>query len=753
MPRRTPIRPEDIYEIRVPADCRLSPRGDRIVTAVTQADREQWKNISHLWMAEVGGTREPRCTQFTQGKQSDRLPRWSPDGKTIAFLSTRSERTELWTIPADGGEARQLTKLDGTVGEFAWSPDGRRFVATFTPRDAEAKAREERKKKGEPGAEAPLVRTVERLFYKLDGTGFLPQGRAHLCVIDAVTGTSRQLTGGDEFSEGEPCFSPDGKWVYFTSNRMADPDRHADREDIWRIPTRGGAIERIRTFDGPAGEPSVSPDGRWIAFLGKKDADEPWNLRHTKLWVVPTTGGRPVCPTARLDRACRNTTISDTAGTGGGSPAAWSPDSRQVYFLVSNEGSGEIWRVGLRDRKLEPVVQARGQVLAFAIDFERGVIHTAWNELENPGEIRSFPLPPTGRDARGRILAREARDAEVVRGEGVMVGGAGAGVPGAGVPGAGVPGAGVPGAGIPATGLVRSALNTGWLAQRELAMPEEVWFAGKGNHDLQGWILAPRRLGRTRKGPAVLYIHGGPATQYGHAFFHEFQVLAARGYTVFYSNPRGGTGYSEKHLNAIVGKWGTIDYDDLMAFTEVALRLARHVDRHRVAVAGGSYGGYMTNWIIGHTRRFACAITSRSISNFMSFVGSSDFGYLWPKEFGTKGPWEAPERYLRMSPLYYLKNMRTPTLIEHQEEDHRCPIEQAEQLWTALKWKGVPVEFLRYPGEPHGMSRGGRPDRRIDRLERILAWLERWTKPRRRGEQRGSRGSTRRGARKPSVRG
>jgi dipeptidyl aminopeptidase/acylaminoacyl peptidase len=732
MPRRTPIRPEDIYEVRVPTDCRLSPRGDRIVTAVTQADREQLKNISHLWMADVGDNREPRCTQFTHGKHSERMPRWSPDGKTIAFLSTRSERTELWSIPADGGEARQLTRLDGTVGEFAWSPDGRRLVITFTPRDAEARVREERKKKGEPGAEAPLVRTVERLFYKLDGTGFLPQGRTHLFIIDAVTGKPRQLTDGEEFSEAEPCFSPDGKSVYFTSNRTGDPDRYADREDIWRIPARGGAIEKVRTFEGPSNEPSISPDGRWIAFLGKPGVDEPWNLRHDKLWVVPTAGGRAFCPTERLDRACRNTTISDTAGTGGSCPAVWSPDSRTCYFLVSNEGNGEIWRVALSDRRPEPVLRARGQALAFAIDFQREVIHTAWNDLESPGEIRSFPLPPARRGSR--LLARGARK------RGRM------GVAASGLPGPDV--TGLRGPDLAPTGLVRSAFNTDWLAHRKTAIPEEVRFEVKGRHVLQGWILAPPRLSRVRRGPAVLYIHGGPATQYGHAFFHEFQVLAARGYTVFYSNPRGGTGYSEKHLNAIVGKWGTVDYDDLMAFTDTALRHARHVDRRRVAVAGGSYGGYMTNWIIGHTNRFACAVTSRSISNFMSFVGTSDFGWLWPKEFRAKGPWETPERYLRMSPLSYLKNMRTPTLIEHQEEDHRCPIEQAEQLWTALKWKGVPVEFLRYPGEPHGMSRGGRPDRRIDRLERIHAWLERWTKARRgRAAKRGARKATK-GARR-----
>jgi dipeptidyl aminopeptidase/acylaminoacyl peptidase len=173
-----------------------------------------------------------------------------------------------------------------------------------------------------------------------------------------------------------------------------------------------------------------------------------------------------------------------------------------------------------------------------------------------------------------------------------------------------------------------------------------------------------------------------------------------------------------------------------MTFTDETLKRARDVDPRRLAVAGGSYGGYMTNWIIGHTDRFACAVTSRSISNFMSFIGSSDFGFAWPIEFGNVGPWQNPRHYLRISPLSYLRRMTTPTLIEHQEQDHRCPIEQAEQLWAALKAKKVPVEFLRYPEEPHGMSRGGRPDRRIDRLERILRWLDRWTRRSARGRRR-----------------
>jgi dipeptidyl aminopeptidase/acylaminoacyl peptidase len=706
MPRK-PISPEDIYEIRQPLQCRISPQGDRLLVVVSQPDKEQLKNASHLWMVpltsppaaadrtpdgedeEVPPPPEPaQAFQFTQGKDSESSPRWSPDGSTIAFLSRRSGKTEVWTMPARGGEARQLTRLNGHVSELAWHPKGRKLVVRFTPQDPEAKEREELKKQGKAGYEAPRVRQITRLFYKLDGAGFIPQGHAHLYLVDADTGRARPLTEDDRYDESEPRFSPDGKWLYFVSNRTDDPDLDFMRIDIWRMPARGGAIQKVRNFDGPSTTYSLSPDGRWLAFLGTPDPKAPWSSHHTKLYLTPAAGGRPVELTRDLDRACENSTISDTFGTAETGPPLWSPDGAWIYFVVTNEGNSEIWRVRPRGPKPEPVFNLPGAVIDFAIDFTRGWIHSCWSDLTNPGEVRSDPLPlprPGGRAAVA--LPETTRQVRPI---------------------------------------VRSELNSGWLSQRDVLMPEELWLRGRGGHKLQGWVLAPKGRRSARKRPGILYIHGGPAMQYGRVFFHEFQALAAAGYTVLYCNPRGGTGYSERHLSAIVNRWGTKDYDDLMVFTDTVLRRRRLIDRRRLAVAGGSYGGFMTNWIIGHTQRFACAVSSRSISNLMSFVGSSDFGYSWPQEFGSRGPWEDPRHYLRMSPLTYLRNMKTPTLIDHQEEDHRCPIEQAEQLWAALKVKGVPVEFLRYPAEPHGMSRNGRPDRRIDRLERILAWMEKW---------------------------
>jgi dipeptidyl aminopeptidase/acylaminoacyl peptidase len=679
-PKREPVQADDIYRIRQPLECRLSPGGTRAAIVVKQADKETLKYGSHIWIAPTAGGGLPY--QFTYGKGGDHHPRFSPDGRNLAFLSGRSEKSEIWIMPVDGGEARQLTKLAGQISDFDFSPDGRRIAAVFTRQDPDEKEREEKKKKGEPGQDTPKIRDIERILYKLDGAGFLPRGRAHLWTIDVASGRGRQITTDDRYDESHPVFSPDGRYLYFNSNRSQDPDIDLDREMIWRVPSRGGPVEHVKTFDGPSSAFSLSPDGRWIAFLGHDDFTAPWGTRHTRLWVVPSGGGRPrdLCP--RLDRTCANETLSDTFGSGETAPPVWSPDSAWVYFVVSNEGNSEIWRAPIAKDRPAAVVARPGAIISFAVDFVGRSIYATFSDPSTPGEL--FRFTP------GRELKEERL----------------------------------------------TAFNT-WLEERIVALPEEIRFEGKGRHRLQGWIIDAKGPSRGR-GPGVLYIHGGPATQYGNVFFHEFQFLAGRGYTVFYCNPRGGSGYSEKHLASISNAWGSIDYEDLMAFVDMVLKRRPDLDRRRLGVAGGSYGGYMTNWIIGHTRRFGAAVTQRSVSNLMSFSGTSDFGYAWPKVFGGERPWKDPMHYLRMSPITYADQVRTPTLIEHQENDHRCPIEQAEQLFAALRVRKVPVEFHRYPDESHGMSRGGRPDRRIERCLRIAGWLDRWlgARSRRNGRRR-----------------
>ena len=333
MPRN--ITADDQYRIRQPSSCVISPDGKSIAVVITHSERESLKQKSHIWLVPTSGE-EPR--QYTRGTGSDRNPRFSPDGGLLAFISSRSGKSEIWTMPTDGGEARQLTELAGTISEIAFSPDGRKLAAIFTPQDEEAKEREQKKKQGKPGHESPKVRVLDRIQYKFDGSGFLPKGRPHLWIVDVKSGRARQLTTDERYEEFSPVFSPDGKSIYFNSNRTKDPDLDLMRVDIWRIPVRGGEIERIRTFDGPATNFSISPDGRWVTFLGTEDPDAGWGLKHTKAWLAPANGGRPTELTSRLDRSCWNLTISDTFGIAPTDAPVWSPDSQWVYFVVSTEG-------------------------------------------------------------------------------------------------------------------------------------------------------------------------------------------------------------------------------------------------------------------------------------------------------------------------------------------------------------------------------------------------------------------------------
>jgi dipeptidyl aminopeptidase/acylaminoacyl peptidase len=268
-------------------------------------------------------------------------------------------------------------------------------------------------------------------------------------------------------------------------------------------------------------------------------------------------------------------------------------------------------------------------------------------------------------------------------------------------------------------------INQELLDELNLGEIEEVWFKGSDGNDLQGWVLKPPDFDPAKKYPSIMEIHGGPLTQYGNFFMHEFYYLAAGGYVVYFCNPRGGRGYGEEHAKAIWTDWGTNDYNDLMAWADYAASLP-YIDASRMGVTGGSYGGYMTVWIIGHTNRFKAAVTQRCVSNFVSMWGSSDFNWVFENELAGKPPFEDLENYWRHSPIAYIGNAKTPTLVIHNEMDLRCPIEQGEQVFVALKRLGVPTGFVRFPDEFHGLSRNGRTDRRIVRLSSIRGWFDQY---------------------------
>jgi dipeptidyl aminopeptidase/acylaminoacyl peptidase len=660
------ITAEDLYEFNSVADVRISPDGKNVIYTVQRVDRKTEKKYTNLWVAP---TKEGEPRQFTTGDQHDGSGRFSPDGQVIAFLSDRRDKekpAQIYLIPFTGGEASRLTQIDGEIGEISWSPDGKQILCTIRKRDAEVLEREKDEHKKKLGV---VSRQYERLFYKLDGYGYLPHERTHVWTVDARTGKGKQLTEGAIYDEHHPTWSPDGKWIAFASNRSDNPDLTPERIDLFVIPRGGGKFRKIETPVGDKYLSSFSPDGKWLAYLGVEG--EGLSYKNVSLWVVPADGSKlPRNLTEKFDVHVDSSTINDV-GSPETMPPTWSKDGKRLYFNTVLHGSAKLASISVKGDDLRDEVAEGGVVGSFAFNKNQDRLAYFYGRMNDPVQIVVRDLA-SGKESQLTKLNR-------------------------------------------------------LLDGIDLGKVEEVWFKGPAGNDLQGWILKPPGFDPSKKYPSIMEIHGGPLTQYGKFFMHEFYYLAAHGYVVYFSNPRGGRGYGEEHAKGIYGDWGNVDYADLMAWADY-MEKRPYIDPTRMGVTGGSYGGYMTVWIIGHTQRFKAAVTQRCVSNFVSMWGSSDFNWMFQMELSNKPPFEDLQNFWVHSPIAYIGNARTPTLVLHNEFDLRCPIEQGEQVFVALKKLGVDSEMVRFPDEFHGLSRTGRTDRRIARLNHILRWFERYLK-------------------------
>lgn len=665
-----PITTDDLYNIQQMYNCTLSMDGKWLITAMDAINRDANKKYMNLHVQRTAGG---AMRQFTRGEHADSRPRFSPDGKMLGFLSSRSGKNQLHLMHVDGGESWQLTKMAGNIADFAWSPDSKDIVVVFSPQDEEAQQREKDAKCSKPNTDSPKMRHITNFFYKLDAAGFLPQGKSELHSVRVSTGKATELVN-DGFDNGNPVFSPDGKWVYFASNKHPNHELEPGRVDVFKVRADGkGKVTKIDTHDGPAYGPVPSPDGSMLAFMGHPDPELGWAERNEELFVVDAKGGQPKNLSRFLDRPVGNRSINDTWGMAAGTPPVWSPDGKDVYCQVTTEGNTEIYRFDTETGNGEPVFSEPGVALDFAIDFDGGWLYVCYSSLDNPADLYKRKLDG------GKLTQL-------------------------------------------------TTVNKSWLRRRDHAEVEEHWVKGDDGHKIHGWAYLPPDYDGRKKYPTLLYIHGGPHVAYSRTFFHEFQYLAGEGYIVLAPNPRGSDGYGQEHCGCISEGWGGKDYADVMKFTDAMVRKYNSIDKDKLGVTGGSYGGYMTNWIIGHSRKFKAAVTQRSVSNFLSFMGSSDVGFMFHYGFRSrdKSPWEDRERFLQMSPMTHITNAKTPTLVIHSENDLRCPIEQGEQVYVQLKLQGVDTEFVRFPLESHGLSRGGRTDRRIERLERIKGWMDKY---------------------------
>jgi len=446
---------------------------------------------------------------------------------------------------------------------------------------------------------------------------------------------------------------------------MADAD-FTNATELYVMPAAGGEARRLPTPEGPADAPAWSPDGTRIAFVGSGRANVAGAVSH--LWVIPAAGGVARDLTPDLDRNIGLDVSSDSRAGLTATRPVWSPDSNALFFLASTRGTTPLWRIVLDGNGPERIVDGVRQVQSFAFAPDDGTLALNLGDGLNPGDV----------------YVRTEPDAEMRR---------------------------------------LTDANGAFFDTVALVAPEAFTYEGAEGWEVQGWLMPPIGQRDGEKYPLILEIHGGPHTAYGEMFFFEFQCLAAQGQGVILINPRGSTGYGERFTMASNDDWGGNDYRDLMLGVDTAIARAPWIDPARLGVTGGSFGGYMTNWIVTQTDRFKAAVALRSICNMISKWGVSDIGYHGNGLQWGGPPWENLQFYLDRSPLTHVTKVVTPLLLIHSERDLRCPIEQAEQFFTALKYLRREVELVRFPDEGHELSRSGQPLHRLERLQRIAGWF------------------------------
>lgn len=665
-----PIDSEDLFGLKIVSDPQISPDGTKIAYVETTLDRNTNEYHSRIWVVSSSSEEEPK--PFSSGQHLDFSPRWSPDGRWLAFLSNRGGSTQLWLISSTGGEAQKISRLRNLVGAPVWSPDGQ-TIACIVRIGQDGPEEDERVPEATPRKRfTEDVLVIDRLYYKLDNYGFLVNKYSHLFTI-SVFGSNRglfkQRTFGD-YNYFMPAWSPDGNYIAVVGNRVIDRIEPAIVNEIWIVPFHGDRIRLLRRGDGPISHPVWSPDGSLIAYIGHNRRLGRYTFQG--IWLIPSTGGEPRELTTGMYFPVGNHAVRSLVGRGEPTVApAWSPDGQYIYVSASAFGAVHLWRFAVDEGKA--VQLTNGNYIIYNMSFSH--------------DVREVAMAVTNPNLPGDIWVGVIEDG-AVRGRRV------------------------------------TNVNQDLLDEVIIAKPKRFSFQAPGGPEAEGWILYPPQL-KTKGLPAILEIHGGPMLMYGYTFYFEFQVLASKGFAVIFTNPRGSFGYGQEFTAAIRGDWGNLDYIDLMAAVDSAVK-TWGLDPNSLGVAGGSYGGYMTNWIVTQTNRFKAAVSTSSISNLYSFFGTSDSGFLYADDYGGP-PWELPEKYLKQSPISYAENVQTPLLLIHGDLDLRTPVEQGEQFYTALKFLGRQARMIRFLNETHGVS--GEPWHRVIRLEHIEKWFLAHLKP------------------------
>ncbi|MDB5349135.1 MAG: dipeptidyl aminopeptidase/acylaminoacyl peptidase [Planctomycetota bacterium] len=685
-----PMTVDDLLAVKSVSDPQISPDGKLVVYVVSEIDREANKSNSDLWLVPVAGG-EPK--RLTTAPGADSHPRWSPDGKSIAFTSTRSGSSQIWLLSIDGGEAQQLTRLPIDVSEPIWSPKGDKlaFAAEVVP----GKSPEETAKADKAKADAKSkVRVYDSLMIR-HWASWDEGKKSHLFVCDARTGEAKDLIPdwkvnvppGPFGGSSDYAWSPDGKELAFTSEPLKD---HAwsTNTDIWTIPAEGGtAKNRTAANKGADAQPSYCPIAKFrlLAFVSQEragfEADQ-WVLK------LAAADQEPVDISKRIDRPVQS--FVWYPGIPGWNRLLATIDERgteplmEIGFSVRFENDGKILSLGGPAQERRLMTGGINTAAQVGPDGESHIFLRG--DASRPSEIFHARIPNTAASP-GRLKIEEIAPTQLTH------------------------------------------HNDDLIAKLDVSKAEGFSFKGADGDEVHGWLIKPPGFDPSKKYPVLFAIHGGPQGAW-HDEWHarwNYQMFAAPGYVVVAINPRGSTGYGQKFTDQISTDWNGRVVEDLMKGLDHATKTYPFLDGDRVAAAGGSYGGYMVNWLAGHSDRFKALISHAGVFDLTSKYGTTEELWFPDWEFGGP-PWKDAEtatRYREQSPSSYAMNFKTPTLVIHGALDFRVPDAQGLGMFTALQRRGVPSRYVWFPDEGHWILK---PANRVAWWNEMHSWLAKYLK-------------------------
>jgi dipeptidyl aminopeptidase/acylaminoacyl peptidase len=635
----------DLYwEYETVSDPQLSPDGSQIVYTRVWFDKVNDRRESSLWIMNADGSKNRFLVRGSNA-------RWSPSGDRIVYTAQGDPKgSQIFVRYMDAeGATSQVTRVEESPSNVEWSPDGRSLA--FTMKVEQKNTWPIKMPKAPEGAKwVETPRIVERLDYRQDGQGFTDDGYRHLFVVPATGGTPRQLTDGDWDHNGVE-WTPDGNRILFTSLRIPDADYAWRETEIYAVAVSDRTITQLTRRKGPDNNPTVSPDGRQVAYTGFDWTKDTWI--DPKIWVMNIDGSNPRLVSGTWDRAPQN--------------IQWKPDGTALYFTAQDTGSQNLYALPLSGTGAGIVtpVTTGTHMLTVGSMTKDGTVAAVKTSVHAPPDVVAFKLSAPQQMAQ------------------------------------------------------LTAVNEDILAGRKLGDVKEMWYTSPDGLKIQGWYITPPDFDASKKYPMQLHIHGGPHSMYGVGFNYGWQEQAANGYVILYTNPRGSTGYGSSFGNQIMRAYPSKDYDDLMAGVDELLKKG-FVDQQNMFVTGCSGGGVLTAWVVGKTDRFAAASSNCPVIDWVSFVGTTDSAN-WYHNF-EKLPWEDPSEHIRRSPLTYVGNVKTPTMLMTGVLDLRTPMPQTEQFYSALKLRKVPTAMIRFNEEWHGT--GSRPSNFIRTQLYLRYWFD-----------------------------